>query len=142
MSDLTRLPLWPFILILGYPIVAIAVLEFGRRLTSRAPFTSGILRQVAYVLLPTGAMRLILRVLAGLPANDSAVRLAETAFALTGLYLLLHVAQAALTRLLDQQMRAPMPRKSDWRRAYETDILRRNHATKVANSSEHHVDEA
>jgi hypothetical protein len=37
---------------------------------------------------------------------------------------------------------AVMPRKSDWRRAYETDILRRNHATKVANSSEHRVDEA
>jgi len=87
MSDLTRLPLWPFILILGYPLRPRSPLEFGRCLTSRAPFTSGILRQVAYVLLPAGAMWLILRVLAGLPANDSAVRLAETAFALTGLYL-------------------------------------------------------
>jgi len=43
---------------------------------------------VAYALLPTGGIWLILRVLAELPA--------ETAFALTGLYLLLRVAQALL----------------------------------------------
>jgi small-conductance mechanosensitive channel len=107
MRNLMQLPFWPFILILGYPVVAIAVLEFARRFAARAPFTSGILRQVAYVLLPTGAMWLILRLLAGLPPSDSAVRVAETAFALTGLYLLLHVAQAALTSLLGEQMRAP-----------------------------------
>jgi small-conductance mechanosensitive channel/CRP-like cAMP-binding protein len=107
MLDLTQLPLWPLVLILGYPVVAIAVLEFARRLATSNPFTSGILRQVAYVLLPTGAIWLILRVLAGFPADNSAVRLAETAFALTGLYLLLHVAQAALTSLIDEQMRAP-----------------------------------
>jgi small-conductance mechanosensitive channel len=36
-----------------------------------------------------------------------AVRTAETAFALTGLYLLLRVAQASLMSLVDEQMRAP-----------------------------------
>ena len=69
MRDLMHLPVWPFILILGYPALTIAVLEFARRLAVRAPFASGILRQVAYVLLPTGGIWLILRVLAELPAD-------------------------------------------------------------------------
>src|SRR5580704_4120748 len=107
MRDLMHLPVWPIILILGYPALAIAVLEFARRLHVRAPFASGILRQVAYVLLPTGGIWLILRVLAELPPDDWAVRTAETAFALTGLYLLLRVAQALLMSLVDDQMRAP-----------------------------------
>ena len=107
MRDLMHLPVWPFILILGYPALTIVVLEFARRLAVRAPFASGILRQVAYVLLPTGGIWLILRVLAELPADDWAVRTAETAFALTGLYLLLRVAQALLMSLVDEQMRAP-----------------------------------
>jgi len=59
------------------------------------------------VLLPTGALWLILRLLAGLPAHDNAVRLAETAFALPGLYLLLRVAQAVLMSLVEEQMGAP-----------------------------------
>jgi small-conductance mechanosensitive channel len=107
MRDLMHLPVWPISLILGYPALAIAVLEFARRLDVRAPFASGVLRQVAYVLLPTGGIWLILRVLAELPADDWAVRTAETAFALTGLYLLLRVAQALLMSLVDEQMRAP-----------------------------------
>jgi small-conductance mechanosensitive channel/CRP-like cAMP-binding protein len=107
MRDLMHLPVWPIILILGYPALAIAVLEFARRLDVRAPFASGVLRQVAYVLLPTGGIWLILRVLAELPPDDWAVRTAETAFALTGLYLLLRVAQALLMSLVDEQMRAP-----------------------------------
>jgi len=107
MRDLMHLPVWPFISILGYPALTIVVLELARRLALRAPFVSGILRQVAYVLLPTGGIWLILRVLAELPADDWAVRTAETAFALTGLYLLLRVAQALLMSLVDEQMRAP-----------------------------------
>ena len=107
MRNLIQLPVWPFILILGYPALAIAVLEFARRLAVRAPFASGTLRQVAYVLLPTGGIWVILRLLAELPADDWAVRTAETAFALTGLYLLLRVAQASLMSLVDEQMRAP-----------------------------------
>jgi small-conductance mechanosensitive channel len=108
MSDLLEFPVWSFILILGYPVVALAVLEFARYLSVRAPFVSGILRQVAYVLLPAGALWLILRAMAGLPADDWAVRTVETAFALTGLYLLLRVAQAALMGLMvEEQMRAP-----------------------------------
>jgi len=102
-----HLPVWPFISILGYPALTIVVLEFARLLAVRAPFASGILRQVAYVLLPTGGIWLILRVLAEVPADDWAVRTAETAFALTGLYLLLRVAQALLMSLVDEQMRAP-----------------------------------
>jgi small-conductance mechanosensitive channel/CRP-like cAMP-binding protein len=107
MSDLTHWPIWTFILVLGYPAVTIAMLEFARRLDARAPSASSILRHVAYVLLPTGAIWLILRVLALLPAHDNAVRLAETAFALTGLYLLLRVAQVALMSLVEDQMRVP-----------------------------------
>jgi small-conductance mechanosensitive channel/CRP-like cAMP-binding protein len=107
MSDLVHWPIWPFILVLGYPGLTIATLEFARRLDARAPSASSILRHVAYVLLPTGAIWLILRVLAGLPAHDNAVRVAETAFALTGLYLLLRVAQVALMSLVEDQMRVP-----------------------------------
>jgi small-conductance mechanosensitive channel len=107
MSDLTSWPIWPLILVLSYPALTIAVLEFARRLDARAPSASSILRHVAYVLLPTGAIWLILRVLARLPAHDNAVRLAETAFVLTGLYLLLRVAQATLMSLVEDQMRAP-----------------------------------
>ena len=108
MPDLTQLSFWPFVLILGYPVLAIVVLEFARHLAGRAPFAAGILRQVSIVLLPTGAIWLILRVLAQLPADNWGVRAAETAFALTGLYLLLHVAQATiLLSLVDDQTRAP-----------------------------------
>ncbi len=107
MSDLTHWPNWPFLLVLAYPALTIAVLEFARRLDARAPSASGILRHLAYVLLPTGAVWLILRVVARLPAHDNAVRLAETAFALTGLYLLLRIAQVALVSLVEEQMRAP-----------------------------------
>jgi small-conductance mechanosensitive channel len=98
---------WPFILILGYPALTIAVLEFARRLALRAPFASGILRQVAYVLLPSGGIWVILSVLAELPPDDWAVRTAETAFALTGLYMVLRVVQASVMSLVDEQMRAP-----------------------------------
>ena len=100
MRDLMQFPVWPFIVILGYPVLALTVLEFARHLAVHAPFASGILRQVAYVLLPAGALWLILRAMAELPADDWAVRTAETAFALTGIYLLLRVAQAVLTGLI------------------------------------------
>ena len=101
MFDLAHQSVWPFILILGYPVLAIAVLELANRVAGRATFAAGILRQLSYVLLPTGAIWLILRVLADLPADNWGVRTAETAFALTGLYLLLRVAQAILMSLVD-----------------------------------------
>jgi small-conductance mechanosensitive channel len=107
MRDLIHLPVWPLILILGYPALTIAVLALARRLAFHAPFASGILHQVVYVLLPTGGIWLILRVLAELPANDWAVRAAETVFALTGCYMLLRVAQALMMSLVDEQMQAP-----------------------------------
>jgi small-conductance mechanosensitive channel len=107
MRDLMNLPVWQFVWILGYPALTMAVLELARRLASRAPLASGILRQAAYVLLPAGGIWLILRVLAELPANDWAVRVAETVFALTGLYMLLRIVQALVMNLVDEQMRAP-----------------------------------
>src|SRR5260370_17971151 len=107
MSDLMHWPSWPLILVLGYPAFTIAILEFARHLDARAPSTASILRHVAYVLLPTGPLWLILRLLAGLPAHDNAVRLTETAFALTALYLLLRLAQAVLMILFDEQMAVP-----------------------------------
>lgn len=107
MFDLAHQSVWPFILILGYPVLAIAVLELANRVAGRATFAAGILRQLSYVLLPTGAIWLILRVLADLPADNWGVRTAETAFALTGLYLLLRVAQAILMSLVDDRTRAP-----------------------------------
>src|SRR5271156_3589990 len=102
-----NLPVWPLIMILGYPALTIAVLELARRLTFRAPFVSGILQQVAYVLLPSSGIWLILRVLAERPANDWAVCAAETVFALSGLYMLLRVAQTSVMSLVDEHMRAP-----------------------------------
>ena len=107
MFDLTHFPALTLILILGYPAVAIVVLEFARRIAARAPFVSTILRQTAYVLLPTGAIWLILRFLAEQPADNRGVRMAETAFALTGLYILLHVVQVVLMSVVQDQMRAP-----------------------------------
>jgi small-conductance mechanosensitive channel/CRP-like cAMP-binding protein len=107
MFDLAHLSVWPFILILGYPALAVALLEFANRVAGRAPSAAGILHQISYVLLPTGAIWLILRVLADLPPDNWGVRTAETAFALTGLYLLLRVAQTILMSLVDDQMRAP-----------------------------------
>jgi small-conductance mechanosensitive channel len=107
MPDLTHLALWPFVLILGYPVLTIAVLEFARGIASRAPFAAGILRQISLVLLPTGVIWLILRGLAELPADNWGVRTAETAFALTGLYLLLRIAQHMLMSLIEDQRRAP-----------------------------------
>jgi hypothetical protein len=44
MRELIHFPVWPFLLILGYPVLTIAVLEFARHHAVRAPFTSGILR--------------------------------------------------------------------------------------------------
>ncbi len=113
MTDLLPWPsfsgnaVWALVLMLGYPTVAIGLIEASRALGARNEFTSDILRQLAYLLLPTGAAWLILRVLAELPPDNWAVRTVETAFALTSLYLLLRLAQAGLMRLLDEQMSAP-----------------------------------
>jgi hypothetical protein len=49
MFDLTHFPVLTLILILGYPAVAIVVLELARRVAARAPFFSTILRQIVYV---------------------------------------------------------------------------------------------
>ena len=76
-----NLPVLPLILILGYPALTIAFLALARGLAFRAPFASGILHQVVYLLLPTGGIWLILHFLAELPADDWAVRVAETIFA-------------------------------------------------------------
>jgi small-conductance mechanosensitive channel len=98
---------WPLLLIVGYPLLAVMLMELARTIGDRSPFTSSILRPVAYVLLPTGTMWLILQALAELPAENDAVRIAETLFSLTALYILLRLVQAALDSVLDPQMRAP-----------------------------------
>jgi hypothetical protein len=101
MGDLLRWPamsgqsLWGMVLVLGYPVLALAALETARAFGERRPLAADVLRQMAYLLLPSGAIWLILRVLADVPPDAWAVRTAETAFALTGLYLLLRLAQAA-----------------------------------------------
>lgn len=119
LASLPALPddaAWGIGLVLGYPVLTVALLEVARALgerdASRAPnerdaLAADLLRLAATLLLPTGAAWLILRVLAGLPAENWAVRTAETAFALTGLYLVLRLAQAVLMGLLDERMAAP-----------------------------------
>ena len=92
---------------LGYPALAIAALEGARALGPRRALAATSLRQVTYLVLPTGAIWLILRVLAGLPSEHWATRGAETAFALTGLYLLLRLVQGLLMMLLDERTQAP-----------------------------------
>ena len=94
-------------MVVGYPALVLAALEVARSVDERREFASSILRQVAYLLLPTGAVWLILRGLADLPPDNWAVRSAKTAFALTALYLLLRVAQAALMAVVDNRRQAP-----------------------------------
>lgn len=101
---------WGFVLILGYPVLVLGAVEASRALGQRdRPMLSGIFGQIAYLLLPAGAIWLILRVLVELPPTDRLVRTAETVFALSGLYLLLRIAQAALMAMIDSddQGRAP-----------------------------------
>jgi small-conductance mechanosensitive channel/CRP-like cAMP-binding protein len=95
------------LIVLGYPALVLAALELARGLGQRREFASSVLGQIAYLVLPTGAIWLILEALAGLPRGNWAVRTAETVFALTSLYVLLSLAQAALTTFLDDNGRAP-----------------------------------
>ena len=98
---------WGLGLMLGYPILSVALIEASRARGGRNALASDVLRQVGYLLLPTGAIWLILRVLAELPPDNWAVRTAETAFALTSLSLALQLAQALLMSLLDERVSAP-----------------------------------
>jgi small-conductance mechanosensitive channel len=95
------------LVVFGYPVLALAALEAARSLGTSRPLASDVLRQMAYLLLPAGAIWLILSVLAEMPPTAWAVRASETAFALTGLYLLLRLGQAALMIVIDDQARAP-----------------------------------
>ena len=94
-------------IVVFYPVLAIALLELARHLAARRKIVSELLMQVVDLLLPAGALWLILRRLAELPETDWGVRVAETATALTALYLVLRVAQALLTALMDEDARAP-----------------------------------
>ena len=96
------------LLAIGYPVAVLALLEAARALGSRRnSIAADILRHAGYLLLPTGAIWLILRELAGLPANDTLVRSAETAFGLTALYLLLSIGQGVLMSVMDNRTNAP-----------------------------------
>lgn len=92
---------------LAYPALAVASLEIARVMSPQRMLAANTLRQLAYLILPTGATWLILRMLAELPPENWAVRSAETAFALTGLYLLLRIAQAVLMTVVDDRQQAP-----------------------------------
>lgn len=94
-------------LAIGYPIVVLALLEVARNCGATRPQASDMLRQAALLLLPAAALFLILRKLAGLPLESWMVRSAATAFGITGLYLLLRIAQAALMLVIDDRDRAP-----------------------------------
>ena len=106
-SDLPGHSVLGILVVLGYPVLALAALETARALGQGREFASSILGQIAYLVLPTGAIWLILAVLAELPPENWAGRSAETAFALTGLYVLLRLAQAALMTFIDESTRAP-----------------------------------
>jgi small-conductance mechanosensitive channel/CRP-like cAMP-binding protein len=95
------------LVVVGYPALVLTALELARVLGDRRRFASDIVRQSVYLLLPTGTIWLILSALAELPPEDHTVRMAETAFALTGLYLALRLAQAALMGVIDDQTRLP-----------------------------------
>ena len=107
IGDLLAGSKWPIALILGYPLTVVAMLEAARRLGESAPLISRLLRQSAYVLLPAGALWLILRTLAGLPEENVITRSAETAFALAALFLVLDAAYSALIALMGLDARAP-----------------------------------
>jgi len=104
LSDNVR---WALALTLGYPIIVITLLEIARALGPHRGATAGLLRLAACILMPTGAVWLILRVLAGLPREQHVVQGAETALALSSLYLALRLAQALLTSALDEKTMAP-----------------------------------
>ena len=106
-SDLSAHSVLGILVVLGYPVLALAALEVARALGQGREFASSILGQIAYLVLPTGAIWLILAVLAELPPENWAVRSAETAFALSGLYVALRLAQAALLSFIDNSTRAP-----------------------------------
>ena len=106
-SDLPGHSVLGILVVLGYPVLALAALETARALGQGREFASSILGQIAYLVLPTGAIWLILAGLAELPPENWAGRSAETAFALTGLYVLLRLAQASLMTFIDESTRAP-----------------------------------
>jgi small-conductance mechanosensitive channel len=107
MSDFAAIPIWPIVLTVGYPLIAVLLSEAARRLGSTAPVAAGVLRQITYVVLPTGAIWLVLRYVAQLPQDNLAVRIAVTAFAISALYVLLRVAQAVLIVIVDEERHAP-----------------------------------
>ena len=107
VGDLFNGPLWPFLFIVIYPVVAVVAIEGARTLDIRDPFTAAIVREAVYGLLPAGAVWLILTELGGLPGENVAVRIAETGFALIALYLILKIVQAVLAWLIGDERRAP-----------------------------------
>ena len=100
-------PALPLLLIIGYPVVTVVLFELARWLDHDAPLAGRVLRQVVTVLLPAGAIWLILTALAGLPPDNLAVRAALTVLALSGLSIFLRVAQAALVTVIGSQDSSP-----------------------------------
>jgi small-conductance mechanosensitive channel len=98
---------WQLLLIIGYPLLTVAILEVERGFRDRQPLLASTLRQFAYILLPSAAMWLILQILAGVPQDNVAVRLAKTLFWVSSLYLALRFVQAVTLRIFDEEKRAP-----------------------------------
>lgn len=107
VPTMSSLPVWPLLLIFGYPIVMLAVLEIARRIASHAPITSEALRHAGYVLLPAGAIWLVLTSLAGMPDSDLSIRVAKTVFAITAVYVVLNLAQGWLLSVIGDNPRSP-----------------------------------
>ena len=107
LPDATSGLAWQLLLIIGYPLLTVAILEVERGFRESQPLLASTLRQIAYVLLPSAAMWLILQILAGLPHENFAVQLVKTIFWISGLYLTLQFAQALTLGIFDEEKRAP-----------------------------------
>jgi small-conductance mechanosensitive channel len=108
VNDLFAGTSWPLGFILLYPLAAVLAVEAARGFEGGGnTFLAGLLRQVVYGLLPTGAIWLILTQVTGLPPENVAVKVAETGFALIALYLLLKIIQAMLAWMIGDQQRVP-----------------------------------
>jgi small-conductance mechanosensitive channel len=94
-------------LVLGYPLCVLMSLELARFCADSRPLAADILRRTAWLLLPSGAIWLVLRDLTALPPTAWPLRAAETAFAIIGLSQLLRIGQAALMAVIGDQTRAP-----------------------------------
>ncbi len=104
---LAEVPVWPILLTVGYPILAVLLFEAARRMSARNAVTANILRQIIYVVLPTGTIWLVLRHVALLPPDNLGVRIAVTIFSISAIFVVLRMAQTLLMAVVDEERHAP-----------------------------------